>query len=129
MIKLSTGDDSTLGNYRKLASAIFGEHSEAVKFLDNKINNSLAGENEEVIADERKMIFMLGKMMFQQEQNLNIITRTIDSDNWANCPCCGSPVVHTSTPMLESVECTLCPLAMHYDGSAVVLKEMWERRV
>lgn len=59
MIKLSTGDDSTLGSYRKLSAMFFGEDSAAVKFLDAKIAESPSGVNEEVLADERQMINML----------------------------------------------------------------------
>lgn len=62
MQKLSTGDDATLGNYRKLARVIFGNDSKAVKFLDDKIADSPNGENEEVIADERQMVHLLGTM-------------------------------------------------------------------
>ncbi len=62
MHKLSTGDDSTLGNYRKLASAIFGADSEAVKFLDKKIADSPNKENEYVIAAESQMIYLLNSM-------------------------------------------------------------------
>lgn len=53
---------ATLGNYRKLASAFFGEDSKAVKFLDDKIAESPNGENEEVIADEGQMVYLLGTM-------------------------------------------------------------------
>ena len=60
MKKLSTGDNSTLGNYRKLASVIFGEKSTAVKFLDKKIEEQ--GENEEVIQDETQMIYLLANL-------------------------------------------------------------------
>ena len=59
MKKLSTGDDATLGSYRKLASSIFGEDSKAVKFLDDKISKSKNGEDEKVIADEAQMVYML----------------------------------------------------------------------
>lgn len=59
MMKLSTGQDSTLGNYRGLASVFFGKDSEAVKFLDKKIAESKNGENEEVLADETQMIYLL----------------------------------------------------------------------
>lgn len=45
MIKLSTGVDSTLGNYRDLANAFFGEDSPQVKFLDEKIAESPNGRN------------------------------------------------------------------------------------
>ena len=66
MKKLSTGDDSTLGNYRRLASASFGESSEAVHYLDRKIAGSPHGADEEVIADESQMVQLLGTMSFNQ---------------------------------------------------------------
>jgi len=65
MQKLSTGDDSTLGNYKKMAVAVFGEDSKAVGFLNDKISLSPQGENEEVIAPESQMIYLLGSMNFQ----------------------------------------------------------------
>ena len=57
MKKMSTGDDATLGNYRKMAALFFGEDSDAVEFLDKKIEEQ--GEDQEVIADERQMINLL----------------------------------------------------------------------
>lgn len=57
MKKLSTGADSTLGEYRKLSAVVFGEDSGAVKFLDKKIAETNA--NEEVHADEQQMIYLL----------------------------------------------------------------------
>ena len=63
MIKLSTGDDSTLGNYRKMSIAVFGEKSKPVKFLDEKIKDSPNGEDEEVIAAETQMVALLGSML------------------------------------------------------------------
>jgi hypothetical protein len=62
MIKLSTGDDSTLGAYRKLSAAFFGAESKAVKFLDEKIAASPNGERDEVVADESQMVNLLGTM-------------------------------------------------------------------
>ena len=59
MKKLSTGQDSTLKNWLRLSRIFFGEGSEAVKFLKNKIDVAPNGENEEVIADEPQLIFML----------------------------------------------------------------------
>jgi hypothetical protein len=59
MRKLSTGDDSTLGSYRKLAVLAFGEHSNAVDLLDRKIDKSPNGEQEEVLADESQMFYLL----------------------------------------------------------------------
>ncbi len=60
MQKLSTGEDSTLGNYRKMAVAVFGDSSPAVKFLDDKI--VAQGEDEEVIASESQVLMMLGQL-------------------------------------------------------------------
>ena len=37
MLKLSTGDDSTLGNYLKLTEAFLGADSKAAEFLRKKI--------------------------------------------------------------------------------------------
>lgn len=59
MNKLSTGADSTLGEYKKLAAEVFGVDSKAMEFLDKKIAESPKGEAEEVIADERQMIQVL----------------------------------------------------------------------
>lgn len=62
MIKLSTGDDSTLGNYRKLAAAAFGSDSDSVEYLDRKIAESPNKENEEVIAAESQMMYLFAKL-------------------------------------------------------------------
>ncbi len=59
MKKLSTGHDSTLGSYLDLATAFFGEDSKAVEFLKNKIAESGKGKDEEVIAAENQMVFLL----------------------------------------------------------------------
>jgi hypothetical protein len=59
MKKLSTGDDSTLGNWRKLSVAVFGEDSNIIPFLDDKIYEAPNGENEEVIVDEAQMLHVL----------------------------------------------------------------------
>jgi hypothetical protein len=66
MKKLSTGDDSTLGNYLKLSNVFFGENSEASLFLKTKINEQ--SENSEVIQDEGQMIYLLQSL----NQNNNI---------------------------------------------------------
>ena len=64
MRKLSTGEDSTLGAHRRMAMAVFGKDSPAVKFLDKKIAESPHGEEEEVIADEGQMVALLGQLHF-----------------------------------------------------------------
>jgi len=60
--KLSTGDDSTLGNYRKLAVALLGENTPATQFLDKKILDSPNGVNEIVVAIESLMLMVLINM-------------------------------------------------------------------
>lgn len=62
MKKLSTGADSTLKEYRKLAIIVFGEGSKAVEFLDDKIKESANGEDEEVLADEGQMVMLLSSL-------------------------------------------------------------------
>jgi len=62
MIKLSTGQDSTLGNYLTLTRAVFGRESKAVRFLEQKIAESPNGEDEEVISDEAQMINLLAQI-------------------------------------------------------------------
>jgi hypothetical protein len=57
MMKLSTGDDSTLGNYRRLAVVAFGPTSKAVAYLDERI--AAEGPGGQVIADERQVIQLL----------------------------------------------------------------------
>ncbi len=61
MRELTTGDDSTLGNYLKLTKAVFGVDSPATKFLEKEIEKSTNGENEEVIAAESQMLYLLAE--------------------------------------------------------------------
>jgi len=62
MRKLSTGADSTLGNYLDLTNAFFGKDSPQAKFLNDKIAESPNGREEEVIAAESQMLYLLGNM-------------------------------------------------------------------
>ena len=59
MRKISTGENSTLGTYRKIAVLMSGEESKAVEFLDRKISESPNGEDEEVIQDKRQMLLLI----------------------------------------------------------------------
>lgn len=61
---ISTGHPSTLGTYRLLASALWGEDSRAVAFLDGKIKQSPNGADEGVIADETQMLILLGQIEY-----------------------------------------------------------------
>ncbi|MGL5712228.1 MAG: hypothetical protein ACRCX2_04360 [Paraclostridium sp.] len=68
---LSTGEPSTLRTYRKIAMFInnMDEQSSGVKFIDEKIKSSKKGLDEEVLADERQMIYILGQML---SEDLNL---------------------------------------------------------
>ena len=57
MQKLSTGQDSTLGNYLILCKAVFGEDSEATAFIQERVDKS--GAEDEVIQDENQMLALL----------------------------------------------------------------------
>lgn len=63
MRKLSTGDDSTLGNWKKLVKVTFGP-GPAIDYLNKKIEESKEGEGEEVVMDEKQALFMLGTIHF-----------------------------------------------------------------
>lgn len=56
---LSTGQPSTLGSYLDLCNLFFGPESNQSKFITDKINESSKGREEEVIADESQMLFLL----------------------------------------------------------------------
>jgi hypothetical protein len=60
MVKLSTGEDSTLGTYKKWAK-VFGP--DAVKFIEDKIKESPNGESEEVVADEGQMMLLMASFL------------------------------------------------------------------
>lgn len=62
MNKLSTGQDSTLESYLKLCDLVFGKDSTQSKFIQTMVDNSPNGLKEEVIADERQMLHILGTM-------------------------------------------------------------------
>lgn len=57
---ISTGEPSTLGTYKNMC-ILFGKKAEA--FIQEKIDESPNGENEEVLADERQMIQLLASMI------------------------------------------------------------------
>lgn len=59
MMKLSTGQDSTLASYLKLCLAVFGKDSPQVQFIMDKIATSPNGAHEEVIAEESQMLYLL----------------------------------------------------------------------
>lgn len=62
MRTISTGEPSTLGTYREIAVGLYGEESEAVKYLDERIATSPNGADEEVIADEGQVMYLLAQL-------------------------------------------------------------------
>jgi hypothetical protein len=58
--KLSTGQDSTLGNWRLLCAAVFGEDSPSVRYFDAKIEDQ--GADMWVVADEQQMMGLVFHM-------------------------------------------------------------------
>ena len=63
MDTISTGEPNTLKTWRKIALALGGEGSEAVKFFDEKIANSPHGEDEKVIANETQVLYLISQML------------------------------------------------------------------
>jgi hypothetical protein len=59
MNTLSTGMPSTLGSYLKLCNMFFGEESVQTKFITKKIASNPNGADEEVIAEESQMMYLL----------------------------------------------------------------------
>lgn len=59
MMTLSTGQPSTLGSYLDLCDIFFGLDSKQSKFLMEKIKETPNGKDEEVIAAESQMMYLL----------------------------------------------------------------------
>ena len=62
MRTISTGQPATLKTYREIAR-FFGE--KAVEYIDQKIAESPKGENEEVIAAESQVLYLLAQLANQ----------------------------------------------------------------
>lgn len=62
MNKLSTGQPANLRSYKAIALLLFGEDSGAVKYLDELIQQSPNGDEEEVIQEESQMVYLLGRL-------------------------------------------------------------------
>lgn len=59
MNTLSTGQPSTLGSYLKLCEVFFGEDSVQARFIRDKITSNPNGADEEVVAEESQMMYLL----------------------------------------------------------------------
>jgi len=68
MNTLSNGQNSTLGIWRDLCAATFGEDSKATAFLDAKIESCKRGRKEEVPANEGQLLQVLGRLHFGEPE-------------------------------------------------------------
>lgn len=66
MNMLSTGMPSNLKSYKKLCELFFGPESVQYNFIARKIAASPNGEDEEVIAEESQMLYLLQSMAEDQ---------------------------------------------------------------
>lgn len=71
MNTLSIGIPSTLKSYKTLCDLFFGEESLQSKFISEKINTSPNGEDEEVIADESQVLYLLQSMSENNSMNMD----------------------------------------------------------
>ncbi len=62
MNTLSIGLPSNLKSYKTICRLFFGPESVQVKFIEDKIQQSPLGEDEEVIAEESQMMYLLTTM-------------------------------------------------------------------
>jgi len=62
MTNLSIGMPSTLGSYLKLCNIFFGEESIQASFINQKIASSPNGADEEVVAEESQMMYLLANL-------------------------------------------------------------------
>jgi len=67
MNMLSIGMPSNLKSYKTLCDLFFGPESVQASFISKKISQSPNGEDEEVIADESQVLYLL-QSMNQHEQ-------------------------------------------------------------
>ncbi|MEG1502261.1 MAG: hypothetical protein RR370_02620 [Synergistaceae bacterium] len=74
MKKISTGQPSTLKTYRGIAYIMSGmsEDSNIVKLIDEKIQKSKNGEDEEVIAEEEQVLGLFAQMILADEKLITL---------------------------------------------------------
>ena len=75
MNTLSTGQPSTLGSYLKLCNLCFGEDSAQAKFILDKIATNPNGADEEVIADESQMLYLLVNLPEDHSGDLEVLLK------------------------------------------------------
>lgn len=77
---ISTGQPSTLKTYREITYILGGfKENAATRFLDKKIAKCSNGENEEVIANESQMIYMLMNMIKEENKKVQESSEINDS--------------------------------------------------
>lgn len=70
MQTLSIGLPSTLGSYLKLCEMFFGSDSVQANFINQKIASNPNGVDEEVVAEESQMMYLLFNLPEDTSNNL-----------------------------------------------------------
>lgn len=79
--RLSTGDPSTLGTYLKMCLLVMGSNSPATTFLRKKVAEAPMGFEEEVIAPETQMVYMLMQLHTTGlQRNLEVVAADVRID-------------------------------------------------
>lgn len=73
MKKLSTGKDSTLANWIELSKAFFGPDSKQTNYLVEKAEKAKNGMDEEVVADESQLLYVLLNMDTAEKEQGEVI--------------------------------------------------------
>jgi len=75
MNTLSLGMPSTLGSYLTLCNMFFGEESAQSKFILSKIASNPNGADEEVVADESQMMYLLVNLPEDHSGDLEVLLK------------------------------------------------------
>ena len=80
MRKISTGADATLGNYHDLCVMVFGARSKQAGFFQRKISESTVGRDDEVLADESQVMYMLTSMAHDDPRDDPAVERAVGAN-------------------------------------------------
>ncbi len=93
MKKMSTGEDSTLGNWLKMTKTVFGKDSKAALFLEEKISQAEKGPEEEVLADEGQLVHHLRQIHFGAPVVETEIVENLSEAYYANVAAATLPLI------------------------------------
>ncbi len=75
MNTLSIGMPSTLGSYLTLCNMFFGKDSVQAKFILSKIASNPNGADEEVVAEESQMMYLLVNLPEDHSGDLEVLLK------------------------------------------------------